>query len=61
MQLIEELDISLIYVGQLERYNHPDGVQKLEQMAASRQIVPVYSNDRVTIYGVPDNLADADQ
>ncbi len=29
-QLIDELDVCLVYVGQLEERLHPDGVRKLE-------------------------------
>jgi uncharacterized membrane protein len=56
-ELINELNISLIYVGQLERYLHPEGVEKLEEMAAAGQIMPVFENEGVTIYGVPAQLA----
>jgi len=56
-QLIEDLDIALIYVGQLERFSHPDGVQKLARMAEANQLVVLHSNDRVTIYGVPAHVS----
>lgn len=55
MDLIRELDVSLIYVGQLEQYHHPDGVRKLEEMAQSGQIMPVFENERVIIYSVIGN------
>jgi YYY domain-containing protein len=56
-ELIDQLQISLIYVGELERHQHPDGVQKLERMAQRRQLEKLYSNAGVTIYGVPGTLA----
>lgn len=55
-QLFEELQIDLVYVGQLERYLHPDGVRKFETMAAQGLLTPLFQNDRVTIYAVPGRL-----
>lgn len=49
-QLIDELNISLIYVGQLERYLHPESIVKLEKMADDGWIVPVFRNKGVIIY-----------
>lgn len=61
LELIDELDISLIYVGQLEARLHPAGVAKLEAMAAAGQITPIYQAGTVTIYAVPGRLTqDAD-
>ncbi|MBV7329525.1 glycosyltransferase family 39 protein [Chloroflexi bacterium TSY] len=60
-EIIDELNISLIYVGQLERYQHPDGVQKIEGMATDGLLLPVYENERVTIYVVAQKLAGAMQ
>jgi uncharacterized membrane protein len=57
MDLIDQLQISLIYVSELERHQHPDGVQKLERMAQQRLLDTLYSNAGVTIYGVPGALA----
>jgi len=56
-QLIKELDIALIYVGQLERYQHADGVQKLEAMAAENRLTTIHENERVIIYGVPEQIS----
>jgi len=56
-QIIDELAIDLVYIGQLERYLHPDGVTKFAQMAAEGALTPVYQNDRVIIYAVPGRLA----
>ena len=55
-QLIRELDISLIYVGQLETHQHPQAQAKWDAMAASGEISLVYSNDRVKIYSVAGRL-----
>ena len=55
-QLIAELDIGLIYVGQLERHQHPAAVERLRQLAADDELQTVYQNDKVTIYGVPSQM-----
>ncbi len=55
-QIIEELDVDMVYVGQLERFLHPEGVRKIEEMAAQGNLAPIYQNDRVTIYTVPGRL-----
>jgi len=55
-QIIDELRIDLIYVGQLERYLHPAAVAKFEQMALSGQLSVIFQNERVTIYATPDYL-----
>ncbi|HXF61021.1 MAG TPA: DUF2298 domain-containing protein, partial [Caldilineaceae bacterium] len=54
--ILDDLHVSLIYVGQLERYLHPEGVAKLEAMAANGRLLPVFHNERVTIYAVPGRL-----
>ena len=51
-----EVGVDLVYVGQLERYLHPDGVQKFATMAGQGLLTPIYQNDRVTIYAVPGRL-----
>ncbi len=58
--LIDELDVTLIYAGQLERYLHPDGVQKLEQMAVMGLLEPVFANEGTTVYAVAGRLAGHD-
>jgi uncharacterized membrane protein len=55
-QIMAELGIDLVYVGQLERYLHPDGVRKFEAMAAQGLLTPLYQNERVTIYAAPGRL-----
>ena len=61
VELIDELDIALIYVGQLERYLHPEGAAKLEQMAADDLLTPIFTNEGVIIYAVPGQLAQNDK
>ncbi|MEZ4555451.1 MAG: DUF2298 domain-containing protein [Caldilineaceae bacterium] len=60
-ELIDQLDIALIYVGQLERKVHPEGVDKLAQMAADGLLTVIYENERVTIYAVPGALVQNDE
>lgn len=55
--LIHELDIALIYVGQLERHQHPEGVAKLEQMADAGRLQAIFRNEGTVIYAVPGRLA----
>jgi uncharacterized membrane protein len=55
-QIMDELDVDFVYVGQLERFLHPDGVRKFEQMASEGLLTAIYQNDRVTIYAVPDHF-----
>jgi uncharacterized membrane protein len=55
-QIIEELNVALIYVGQLERHQHPEGVQKVAEMAAQNLLTPIFENERTTIYMVPGKL-----
>jgi uncharacterized membrane protein len=55
-ELIKQLDIGLIYAGQLERNESPDGVQKLEKMASEGKLDVLYKNDGVVIYAVPGHL-----
>ena len=55
-QIMSEVGVDLVYVGQLERYLHPDGVQKFAAMADQGLLTPIYQNDRVTIYAVPGRL-----
>jgi uncharacterized membrane protein len=55
-ELIGELEIALIYVGQLERFHHPEGVQKLVKMASEGRLVVLYENEGVVIYAVPDRV-----
>ncbi len=56
MQIIDELDVALIYVGQLERYLHPGGVQAVEQMARDGLLQSLFQTEQTAIYGVPQQL-----
>ena len=54
-QLMVELGIDYIYVGQLERIVTPaESLAKFEQMAAEGLLEVAYSNDQVIIYRVVD-------
>ncbi|MEZ4836058.1 MAG: DUF2298 domain-containing protein [Caldilineaceae bacterium] len=55
-QLIDELNIDLIYVGQLERHLHPGAVDKLARMAEQGLITQIYANDRSILYAVTGRL-----
>ncbi len=55
-QILTELNVDLVYVGPLERYLHPDGVQRVEQLAAGGQLLPLFSTDGSAIYAVPGQL-----
>jgi hypothetical protein len=59
--LIAQLQISLIYAGQLERFHHPEGVQKLAKMASEGRLEVLYQNESVIIYAVPGKLAQTEE
>jgi uncharacterized membrane protein len=51
--VLDRYDVSLVYVGQLERVHYPAaGIEKFTQMAGMGLLRVVYSNDGVTIYEV---------
>ncbi len=52
-EIIRELDIDLIYVGQLERHQHPAAPERFEQLKATGLLETVFQNQKVTIYAVP--------
>ncbi len=54
--LIEELEIGLIYAGQLERHQHPGAESRLAELAESGLMESVYRNPEVTIYAVPSHI-----
>jgi YYY domain-containing protein len=56
-QILDEVGVDLVYVGQLERYLHPDGIARLEQMAATGALVEIYANERTTLYAVRGRMA----
>ena len=55
-QLMDELEIALIYVGQLESHEHPQAEAKWDGMVASGELSLLYSNERVKIYAVRGRL-----
>jgi uncharacterized membrane protein len=58
-ELMRELNVDLVYIGQLERFLHPDGVEKFEQMAADGRLISIYENERAILYAVPGRLIQA--
>jgi YYY domain-containing protein len=54
--LLVDLEISLIYVSQLERHLHPEGVAKFAGMAEQGNLDILYENPGVVIYAVPGRL-----
>ena len=54
--LIDELEIGLIYTGQLERHQHPGADLRLEQLERTGLLESVYQNPEVTIYAVPSHI-----
>jgi uncharacterized membrane protein len=55
-QIMDELHVGLIYVGQLEQQQNPEGVQKIGQMAANGLLTKLFANERTVIYAVPGRL-----
>ncbi len=55
-RLIEELEIGLIYAGQLERHQHPGSDLRLAELAESGLLESVYRNPEVTIYAVSSHI-----
>jgi uncharacterized membrane protein len=52
-QLIRDLRIRYVYVGQLERALYdPAGLQKFDRLVQAGEMQVVYSNERATIYEV---------
>ncbi|MEZ4620133.1 MAG: DUF2298 domain-containing protein [Caldilineaceae bacterium] len=60
-QLIDELQIDLVYVGPLEHYLHPDGVARVQQLAANGILVPIFSTERSAVYAVQGRLGQTAQ
>lgn len=60
-QILDELEVDLVYVGPLEHYLHPDGVQMLTQLEAAGLLTLLYANERSIIYAVPGRLAQTQQ
>jgi uncharacterized membrane protein len=55
-EIMRELDISLIYVGELEKRQHPDGVARLGLMYSQGFLEVIYENDGARIYAVPGRM-----
>jgi YYY domain-containing protein len=54
-QLIDTMDVSYIYVGQLERYVYPsEGLEKFEELRSLGELAVVYENPGVKVYQVLD-------
>ena len=52
-QIINDMHVSYIYIGKLERTVYPsEGIGKFEQMAEQGLLTVVYRNEEVTIYQV---------
>jgi uncharacterized membrane protein len=58
-ELMRELNVDLVYIGQLERFLHLDGVEKFQQMAADGRLISIYENERAILYAVPGRLIQA--
>jgi uncharacterized membrane protein len=56
LDIAHELDIALVYVGQLEEHQHAGGVEKIQQMAEMGMLTLLYENERSTIYAFPERL-----
>lgn len=54
--LIDELQIGLIYIGQLEQHQHPGASERFAQLEKVGLLERVYRNPEVTIYAVPTQL-----
>ena len=54
--LIHELEIGLIYAGQLEKQQHPGAESRLAQLEQSGLLESVYRNPEVTIYAIPSHI-----
>lgn len=55
-EIVDELRIDLIYVGQLERNLHPAAVERLAAMAASGELEVLFQNAHTVVYAVPGRL-----
>jgi uncharacterized membrane protein len=53
--LIATMDVSYIYVGQLERWVYPsEGLEKFEELRRLGELAVVYENPGVKVYQVLD-------
>lgn len=60
-QLFDELQVDLIYVGPLEQYLHPAGVQRVEELAGRGELIQLFATERSAIYVVPGRLVQTTQ
>lgn len=60
-QLIEELHVDLVYVGPLEHYLHPGGVERVQQLATAGFLTPLFTTEQSTIYAVTGRLGQTAQ
>jgi len=60
-QLLTELQIDLVYVGPLEHYLHPGGVERIEDLAARGELIQLFATERSAIYMVPGRLGQTAQ
>jgi uncharacterized membrane protein len=51
-QILSEIPVDIVYVGQLERLLHADAVFRLEGLEAAGTLTPLFENERTTIYRV---------
>ncbi len=61
LKLLEANSVGLIYAGQLEQIEHPQGVRHLTELAASNRLVLIYDNPKTRIYALPNRMAHAAQ
>lgn len=55
-EIMDQLDVGVVYVGQLERYLHPFAMSSIDQLAQEGYLLPVFSNERTTVYVVPSRM-----
>jgi len=60
-EILDDLDVALVYAGQLENYLHPDAMGRLQNLAEMGYLTPVYMNERTIIYLVAGRMKQDDQ
>lgn len=61
IEIMDELDVALVYAGQLENYLHPEALARLQILVDQGYLSPVYMNERTTIYVVNGRMQQDDQ
>ncbi len=56
LQLLTEHAIDLVYAGQLEQMEHPQGVRHLAELYAAGQLELVYENPKTRVYALPGQM-----